>query len=579
MEQMITVYVDNKKIEVPAGATLLEAAEKAGKRIPTLCYLEKINKIGACRICLVEVEGARNLAASCVTPAVEGMKIYTNTERVRKARKLNLELLLSDHKMECLTCLRNGNCELQELAEEMGIREVRFEGKKNDFPMDESTPALVRDPQKCVLCRRCVSVCDQVQTVEAIVPLKRGFDTIVGPAFYDELAESPCVQCGQCSLVCPTGAITEREYVEEVWNAIQDPDKHVVVQTAPAIRVSIGQEFGLEPGTVSTGQMVAALRALGFDKVFDTDFTADLTIMEEGHELIQRLTKGGTLPMITSCSPGWIKFIEHFYPELVDHLSTCKSPQQMFGALVKTYYAEKFNIDPEKIVSVSIMPCTAKKFEAGRPEMTDSGFADVDYAITTRELARMIKQAGIQFENLEDEKFDEPLGISTGAALIFGATGGVMEAALRTAYEVVTEKELPSLDFETVRGMQEIKEAEVDLEGTKVKVAVAHGLKNARQLLDLIKEGKADYQFIEIMCCPGGCIGGGGQPIPTNTEIREKRIAGIYKGDAAMEIRKSHENPAIQQLYKEFLKEPLGEKSHHLLHTKYTKRGKYLKTE
>ncbi len=575
MGQIITVYIDDKPVTVEEDTTILEAAQKAGKKIPTLCYLEKINKVGACRVCVVEVEGAKTLVASCVTPAQDGMKVHTNTERVRKARKFNLELLISNHKMDCLTCMRNGNCELQDLAEEFGIREVRFEGRKTNFPIDDSTPAIIRDPQKCILCRRCVSVCSAVQTVEAIVTRGRGFDTVVAPPFNDDLENSPCVQCGQCVLVCPTGAITEREHIEEVWSAINDPDKHVVVQTAPAIRVSIGQEFGLEPGEVSTGQMAAALRTLGFDKVFDTDFAADLTIMEEGNELLQRINSGGKLPMITSCSPGWIKFIEHFYPELTDHVSTCKSPQQMFGALVKTYYAKKYNIDPAKIVSVSIMPCTAKKFEAGRPEMTDSGYADIDYSLTTREFARMIKQAGIDFKNIEEEDFDEPLGLSTGAALIFGASGGVMEAALRTAYELVTEKELPTLDFEIVRGMQEIKEAEVNLDGTKLKAAVAHGLKNARILLDLIKEGKADYQFIEIMACPGGCIGGGGQPIPTNTEIREKRIAGIYKGDKEMKIRKSHENPAVKKIYEEFLKEPLGEKSHHLLHTNYTGRGKY----
>ncbi|MEW6621845.1 MAG: NADH-dependent [FeFe] hydrogenase, group A6 [Bacillota bacterium] len=577
--ELVSLKIDNRLVEIHPGATILEAAEKAGVNIPTLCYMKDINKVGACRICVVEVVGARNLAASCVTPVAQGMEVMTNTERVRQARRVNLELLLSDHDVECLTCIRNQNCELQKMAEMLGVRDVRFNGMRNLTPKDTSTPALVRDPQKCILCRRCVSVCDQVQSVEAIVPLSRGFKTVIGTQFNDPLLNSVCVQCGQCALVCPTGALTEREQVEDVWKALSEPGKHVVVQTAPAIRVSIGQEFGLEPGTVSTGQMVAGLKLLGFDRVMDTDFTADLTIMEEGSELIERLTTGGTLPMITSCSPGWIKFIEHFYPELTDHLSTCKSPQQMFGALAKTYYANKMKIDPADIVSVSIMPCTAKKFEANRPEMNSSGYKDVDYVLTTRELARMFKQAGIQLNKLHEEEYDAPLGISTGAGLIFGATGGVMEAALRTAYELVTQEELANVNFYNVRGMRGIKEAEVDLKGTKVRIAVAHTLANARKLLDKIKEGKAEYHFIEVMTCPGGCIGGGGQPIPTNLEIREKRIKGIYAGDQTMKLRKSHENPAVQQLYKEFLGKPLGEKSHHLLHTHYENRGRFKRAE
>lgn len=571
----ITLKINNQLVEIETGATILEAAQKAGINIPTLCYLKDLNQIGACRICMVEVVGVKTLVASCVAPASEGMEVLTNTERVRQARKFNLELLLSDHDFECLTCIRNQNCELQEMAEIFGIREVRFMGKRNLQEKDISTPALVRDPQKCILCRKCVSVCSQVQTVEAIMPLDRGFDTVIGTQFNDPLSNSVCVQCGQCILVCPTGALSEKEHTERVWEALADPKKHVVVQTAPATRVSIGQEFGLDPGTISTGQMVAGLRAIGFDKVFDTDFTADLTIMEEGSELIERLTKAGVLPMITSCSPGWINFIEIFYPQLADHLSTCKSPQQMFGALVKTYYAEKMQIDPADIVSVSVMPCTAKKYEANRPELTSSGYADVDYVLTTREMARMFKQGGIRLDNLPDEDYDDPLGISTGAGVIFGATGGVMEAALRTAYELVTEEELPSLDFYEVRGMEGIKEAQVDLKGTNVKVAVAHTLANARKILDKIKEGQADYHFIEIMTCPGGCIGGGGQPFPTNLEIREKRIEGIYKADGEMQFRKSHENPAVQELYNDFLGKPLGEKSHDLLHTHYQKRGRY----
>ncbi|WP_338832938.1 NADP-reducing hydrogenase subunit HndD [Moorella humiferrea] len=570
----VKLTIDNIPVEVEAGTTILKAAEKAGIHIPTLCYLEGINEIGACRVCVVEVEGARTLMASCVAPVAEGMVVKTNSPRVRMARRLNVELLLSNHKMECPTCIRNLNCELQSLAQELGIRQVRFEGKKSEYPIDDSTPAIIREPDKCILCRRCVAVCEKVQGVKAIAPIGRGFDTVIAPAFQDKLLNIPCVECGQCTLVCPVGALYEKDYTSEVWAALADPEKFVVVQTAPATRVSIGQEFGLPPGSINTGQMVAALRRLGFDRVFDTDFTADLTIMEEGSEFIERFTKGGPLPLITSCSPGWIKFMEHFYPEFIPNVSTCKSPQQMFGAVAKTYYAQKVGIDPAKMVVVSIMPCTAKKFECQRPEMRDSGYQDVDYVLTTRELARMIKEAGIDFKTLPEEQYDDPLGESTGAAVIFGATGGVMEAALRTAYELITGKTLPSLDFHDVRGLEGIKEATVDIEGTKVRVAVAHSLGHARQLLERVKAGE-QYHFIEIMCCPGGCIGGGGQPIPTTTEIREQRIKGIYQADAQMPIRKSHENPSIQTLYREFLGKPLSEKSHHLLHTHYTPRGKY----
>lgn len=573
--ELVNLTIDHQEVEIEKGKTILEAAEKAGIHIPTLCYLAEVNQIGACRICLVEVEGSRNLTAACTAPVAPGMKVYTNSPRVRKARKANLELLLSDHDYDCPSCIRNLNCELQSLAQKLGIREIRFRGRHNEHPKDLSTPALVRDPGKCILCRRCVAVCHEVQTVKAIVPLERGFTTVIGPAFQENLSDSTCVQCGQCALVCPTGAIVEKEYINPVWEALSDPAKHVVVQTAPAIRVAISEEFGGEPGEISTGKLVAALRRLGFDKVFDTDFAADLTIMEEGSEFLQRLQEGGTLPLLTSCSPGWINFIETFYPELLPNLSTCKSPQQMFGALAKTYYPQKAGIDPAGVVSVSIMPCTAKKFECRRPEMQDSGYWDVDYVLTTRELARMIREAGIDFARLEHEEYDDPLGISTGAALIFGATGGVMEAALRTAYELATGTELTEINFYDVRGLKGIKEAEVDVNGTTVKVAVAHGLGNARQLMELIKTGKADYHFIEIMCCPGGCIGGGGQPIPTTRSIRAKRIEGIYEGDEAMTLRKSHDNPAIKQLYQEFLGQPLGEKSHRLLHTTYTPKNKH----
>jgi len=573
--ELVTVYIDNKPVEIAAGATSLEAAKKAGVDIPTLCYMKDINAIGACRICLVEVKGARSLQAACVTPVAPNMQVYTNTPAVLSARRLNLELILSNHPMECLTCTRNLNCELQALAESFGIRQMRFDGEKTDYPMDTSAPALVREPQKCVLCRRCVAVCEKVQTVKAIWPQERGFDTVINPAFHQSLMDVACTQCGQCSTVCPTAAIHERDQTDEVWAALSDPQKHVVVQTAPAVRVSVGECFGMEPGSIVTGKMVAALRRLGFDKVFDTDFTADLTIMEEGTELLHRIGSGGTLPMITSCSPGWIKFMEHFYPDLIPNLSTCKSPQQMFGALAKTYYAQKAGIDPKDIFVVSIMPCTAKKYEAQRPEMNSSGYVDVDVVLTTRELGRMLQQAGIDWNQLPEEEYDDPLGISTGAGVIFGATGGVMEAALRTAYELVTKEELKEINFTDVRGLEGIKEASIKVGDTTVKVAVAHGLGNARQLLDKVKAGQADYHFIEIMCCPGGCIGGGGQPISADPEVRSKRIAGIYSADERMALRKSHLNPAVQALYKEFLVEPLGEKSHHLLHTHYVPRGKF----
>ncbi len=572
---LVTLTINNQRVEVEAGTTILEAAKKVGIEIPTLCYLEGMHAIGACRVCVVEVKGAKSLVASCVAPVADGMVVETNSSAVRAARKTTLELIMSDHPAECLTCIRNNNCELQTLAEKFGVRDIRFAGEKSSHVPDHSSPSIMRDPDKCILCRRCVTVCEQVQSVSAIAPQGRGFDTVIAPGLGADMNESDCVTCGQCILVCPVGALYERDEIEEVWRALADPSKHVVVQTAPATRVAIGEPFGYEPGTINTGKMVAALRRLGFDSVMDTDFTADLTIMEEGHELIERLTTGGTLPLITSCSPGWIKFIEHFYPSLLPNVSTCKSPQQMFGALAKTYYADKAGVDPKDIYSVSVMPCTAKKFEARRPEMRSSGYQDVDAVLTTRELARMIKEAGIDFPSLPDEEYDDPMGISTGAAVIFGATGGVMEAALRTAYEVITKKPLGNINFTMLRGMEGLKEAEVDVDGTKVRVAVAHTLSNAKILLDKVVSGEADYHFIEIMACPGGCIGGGGQPIPTNTEIRKKRIAGVYTADERMTIRKSHENPAITKIYEEFLEHPLSHRSHELLHTHYTERGRY----
>ncbi len=571
----IALTIDGRPVKAAPGTTVLEAAATLGINIPTLCYLKDVNELGSCRICMVDVKGARTLQAACVTPVAEGMEVATSTPRTLRARRTNLELILSDHPQECLTCIRNQNCELQALAEAMGLRESPYEGKMSCHPEDWSTPSLARNPAKCVLCRRCVSVCQKVQGVHAIQTMERGFDTVVAPAFHLPLGEVACVLCGQCSLVCPTGAIHERSQVEEVWAALADPGRHVVVQTAPATRVSLGEEFGMVPGSIVTGKLVAALRRLGFDRVFDTDFTADLTIMEEGYELIRRLKEGGALPLFTSCSPGWIKFVEHFYPKLLPNLSTCKSPQQMFGALAKTYYADKAGIPPDRVYVVSIMPCTAKKFEAVRPEMNVGGTRDVDAVLTTRELGRMLREAGVDFAALPEEDYDRPFGISTGAAAIFGATGGVMEAALRTAYEVVTGKALGNLNIETVRGLEGIKEVSIDLDGLTLKAAVAHGLGNARRLVELVARGETDYHFIEIMCCPGGCIGGGGQSIPTDAEIRQRRMDAIYTVDERMTIRKSHENPAVLTLYEEFLGEPLGLRSHELLHTHYQPRSLY----
>ncbi|MCI2425425.1 [FeFe] hydrogenase, group A [Candidatus Acetothermia bacterium] len=571
--EMVTLSIDNQRVEIEAGATILEAAKKINVDIPTLCYIEEINEIGACRICVVEVQRAKALQAACVTPISQNMRVWTNTPAVRKARRLTLELILSNHPRECNTCIRSLNCELQKLADRFGIREIRFWGDDLSYTIDESTPSIVRDTNKCILCRRCVAVCDQVQNVRAIAPQERGFKTTIAPAFHLDLADVACVLCGQCTLVCPTAALHERDQTEEVWAALADPKKHVVVQTAPATRVSLGEELGMEIGSIVTGQMVAALRRLGFDKVFDTDFSADLTIVEEGNELLHRIKTGGVLPMITSCSPGWIKFVEHFYPKFLPNLSTCKSPQQMLGALIKTYYAEKIGLDPADIFAVSCMPCTAKKFEAQREEMRNSGYPEIDVVLTTREIGRMLRQAGIDFNKLPTEDYDDPLGISTGAGLIFGATGGVMEAALRTVYELITGEELEEINFTVVRGLEGVREASVQAGDLTVKVAVAHGLGHACKLMEAIKDGTSGYHFIEIMCCPGGCIGGGGQSIPTNREIREKRIAAIYTADELMTIRKSHLNPSVQKLYEDFLEKPLGKKSHELLHTHYTDRG------
>jgi len=570
--EMINLTIDGQKVQVPEGTTVLEAARKAGIDIPTLCYLKDINKIGACRVCLVEIEKTRGLQPSCTYPVSEGMHVKTNTPLIREARKAVVELILSNHPMECLTCNRNRNCELQALSKQLGITDIRFQGENTTFPMDFSSAAVERIPDKCILCRRCVAVCGKAQGIGILGATERGFKSIVAPAFHRPLAEVNCVLCGQCINVCPVGALREKSHVQKVWDAIANPDKVVFVQTAPAVRAALGEEFGLPIGTIVTKKMVAAIRRLGIDKVFDTDFTADLTIMEEGSELVQRIKNGGKLPLITSCSPGWVKYCEHHAPEFLENMSTAKSPQQMFGALVKTYGAEKYGIDPARIFSVSVMPCTAKKFEAERPEMKASGFTDVDAVLTTRELASMIKEAGIDFAALPDEEYDDPMGMSTGAGLIF--TGGVMEAALRTAYKLLTGEELGNVNIEAVRGIEGVREASIDVGGLQVKAAVAHGLANAREVLEGIKSGRfKDYHFIEIMCCPGGCIGGGGQPQPTNEEIRKARIAAIYEEDESMPIRRSHENPAVQRLYEEFLEKPLSHKSHKLLHTHYTPRA------
>lgn len=573
---MISLKIDGRKIEVEEGMTILDAAAKADIHIPTLCYLPEVQAIGSCRVCLVEIDGNRTLQAACVSPAAQGLTVYTNTDRVRKARRFSVEMLLSNHPFECLTCAKNLNCDLQTLAYELGIREIRFTGAKSEGRIDESSPSIRRDQNKCILCRRCVTVCQEVQSVTALYLQGRGFDTRVEPAFDRDINDVACTNCGQCSVVCPVGAITEKEDIDEVWQALHDSSKFVVIQDAPAVRAALGEEFGYPPGTLVTGKMLAAARKLGFDRVFDTNFAADLTILEEGTELLTRVKTGGILPMITSCSPGWIKFIEHFYPDLIPHLSTCKSPHMMLGALTKTYFAKKANIDPKDMVVVSVMPCTAKKFECNRPEMYDSGYKDVDYVLTTREFAKMIKQAGIDFENLPDDKYDDPMGEYTGAATIFGATGGVMEAALRTAYEVATGKTLDNVEFITVRGLAGLKEATVPVDGIgDVKVAVAHGLGNARKVLDRIKEGKADYHFIEVMACPGGCVGGGGQPLPVSNDVRTRRAQALYMEDCALTMRKSHDNPSIKKIYEEFLGQPLGETSHHLLHTHYTARSKF----
>ncbi|MBE6932087.1 MAG: 2Fe-2S iron-sulfur cluster binding domain-containing protein [Ruminococcaceae bacterium] len=578
----ITIKINGFEVTAPRGTTILQAARMAHIDIPTLCYMKEINEIGACRLCVVEAkEGPRpaKLVAACVYPISNGMEVVTNSPKVIAARKTNLELLLSNHNRSCLSCVRSGRCELQTLCREYGVEnEGRFDGVKTPSEIDYSAVHLVRDNSKCILCRRCVAVCEKHQDVAVIGANERGFKTNIGSAFDMGLGETSCVACGQCINVCPTGALHEKESIDDVLAAIADPTKYVVVQTAPAVRAALGECFGLPIGTNVEGKMVAALRRLGFDRVFDTDFSADLTIMEEANEFIERVQNGGKLPLITSCSPGWIKYCEHYFPEMIDNLSSCKSPQQMLGAVIKTYFAETMGIDPKNIVSVSVMPCTAKKFEIGRDDQNAAGVADVDYALTTRELGRMIEKVGIRFLDLPDEEYDSPLGEDTGAAVIFGATGGVMEAALRTAVETLTGKELESVDFHEVRGLAGIKEATYNVNGMDVNVAVASGLKNAHDLLMRVQNGEANYHFIEIMACPGGCINGGGQPqqpasVRNFEDIRAKRAKVLYDQDAAMPLRKSHENPAIQKLYAEYFGKPGSHKAHEYLHTTYVKRS------
>lgn len=577
---MINLKIDDIEIEVEEGSTILEAARQANIDIPTLCFLKDINEVGDCRMCLVEVEGRRGFATSCIQKVEEGMVVHTNTPDVIEARRTVLDLILSNHVKECLTCIRSGNCELQNLAIKYNVKEIEYEGEMIKHEIDEISPSIVRDPNKCILCRRCVAACKNVQKIGAIDSINRGFDSTISTANNKSLNDVNCTFCGQCIEACPTGALHEKETIDDVWLKLKDKDTYVVVQTAPAVRVALGEEFGMPIGNNVTGKMVTALKRLGFDKVFDTNTGADFTIMEEANEFIERFSKNENLPMITSCSPGWVKYIEMNYPELLPHLSTCKSPHQMFGALIKTYFAKKEGIAPEKIYVVSVMPCIAKKFERQRNEMKNNGLYDVDNVITTRELSRMIKQANIDFANIEEGVFDDPMGEATGAGAIFGTTGGVMEAALRTAQDTLTGENLEKIDFEQVRGGDGIKRATVNIAGKDINVVAASGLANAKQILEEIKAGKADYQFVEIMACPGGCVMGGGQPIKSSkirseVDVRKLRAEALYTIDEKSTIRKSHENPVIKKIYEEFLEKPGSYRAEKLLHTTYTKREKY----
>ena len=570
--EKVSLTINGIAVVAPKGLSILEAARSAGIYIPTLCYHQDLAPEGACRMCIVEVTGVKGLVASCVYPVSDGMVVKTNTAKVREARRMVIELLLANHPKSCLTCRKNGDCELQTMAANMGVRTHRFDwGERKIHTFDDSNPCLVRDQEKCILCGRCIRICRDVQKMNVYSFANRGFDSIVSTAFEQDLSKVACTYCGQCATVCPTGAIVERDDTEKVWGAINDPEKVVVVQVAPSVRVALGEELGQEPGSIVTGKMVAALKNLGFDKVFDTNFSADLTIMEEGHEFLHRLTHNGVLPMVTSCSPGWVNLCELKYPDLLDHLSTAKSPQGMFGAVIKTYYAEKAGIDPAKIVCVSVMPCTAKKAEAVRPQLRDSGFQDVDIVITTRELGRMLREAGVDFNRIKDEEFDSPLGYGSGAGAIFGTSGGVMEAALRTVADAVTKQNLWEIDYTAIRGLDSSKEATLNIAGQEVRIAVCNSLGSAKKIMDMVRAGTANYHFIEIMACPGGCIGGGGQPVPTSMAIKKKRSEALYAIDKGSHIRKSHENPDIKVIYKDWLGEPLGEKSHKYLHTTYSK--------
>ena len=577
---MVNLKIDDKKVCVPEGTTILDAAKQAGIDIPTLCFLKDINEVGDCRMCIVEVEGRRGFATSCIQTVEEGMVVHTHTPNVLEARHMILDLIISNHSKDCLTCTRSGNCELQDLAIKFNVLDIEFQGERTEHKIDDKSPSIVRDFNKCILCRRCVATCKNVQNIGAIDCIGRGFESCISTTYDHSLNDVNCTFCGQCIEACPTGALHEKENINDVWAKLKDPDTFVVVQTAPSVRVTLGEEFGMEIGTNVTGKMVSALKHLGFDKVFDTNTGADFTIMEEATEFVKRFKENDNLPMTTSCCPGWVRFAEMEYPENLPHLSSCKSPHQMFGAIIKSYYAEKNNIDPSKIYVVSVMPCIAKKYESKREEMEVDGIRDVDAVITTRELSRMIKQANIEFDKLEDDTFDNPMGEATGAAAIFGVTGGVMEAALRTAYELITGEELQKLEFEEIRGEKGIKKATVKIGDKDVKVAVAHGLKNARKIMEEIKNGTADYSFVEVMACPGGCIMGGGQPIKNSkirmtTDVEAKRAAAMYSIDERSTIRKSHENPVLKQIYKDYIGKPGEHKAHELLHTHYTPMEEY----
>lgn len=577
---MINLKIDDKEISVPEGVTILEAARQANIDIPTLCYLKGINQIGDCRMCIVEVEGRKGFATSCIQRAEEGMVVHTHTPAVLEARRMVLDLIISNHEKDCLTCTRNGNCELQALAIKFNVLSIDYEGERTKHNVDDKSPSIVRDFNKCVLCRRCVGACKNIQNIGAIDCINRGFESCVSTAGDNSLADVDCTYCGQCIEACPTGALHEKDDTAKVWVKLKDPEVYTVVQTAPAVRVAIGEEFGMPIGENTAGKMVTALRKLGFDKVFDTNTGADFTIMEEANEFVDRISDGGVLPMVTSCCPAWVRFAEKNYPDQLEHLSSCKSPHQMFGAVIKSYYAKKFNVDPSKIYTVSVMPCIAKKYECTREEMEEDGLRDVDAVITTRELARMIKQGNIEYTSLEDSLFDDPMGEASGAGAIFGTTGGVMEAALRTAADTIERKDLGQFEYKDVRGGAGIKKASVTIAGREIKVVVASGLKNARKIMNEIRAGKADYDFVEIMACPGGCVMGGGQPIKNSkirstVDVRELRANSLYAIDEKSVVRKSHENPTIKTIYKEFFGEPGSEVAHKYLHTKYKKQEKY----